>query len=79
MQPNQNKLADYIYAALTDARHFAYVKFDVGPGAVQDVIYDDTQQDSGQPVAYITLQVVAAMPEHPSTPGGHDPDDLDPQ
>ena len=78
-QTNQNNLADAIHSVLTDARNVAYILFDVKQGSSQDVIVGYTTDPDGKtPIATITLQVVAAMPDHPST-GKNDPPPLDPQ
>ena len=77
-QDNQNQLADSINDALTDAKKPPYILFDVRQASKQEIIVSSFK-DTGHDIPQITIHVVDAMPEHPSTPGGDDPPDLDSQ
>ena len=77
-QANQNLLADKVHAALTDKKNVVYIAFDVVQDKNQTVTLDFSK-DGTQDIANITLKVVDAMPEHPTTPGGDDPPEIDPQ
>ena len=75
---NQNKLADAIHDALTDSGNPPYILFDVRQGSNQDIIVSSLS-DTGHAIPQITIQVMDAMPAHPSTSGGDDPPDIDDQ
>ena len=77
-QTNQNLLADAIHTALTDARNVAYISFEVKPDASQDVTLAFSM-DGAENVANIILKILDVVPERPSTPGGNDPPEIDPQ
>jgi hypothetical protein len=57
-QPNQNKLADALNRALTDAN--TYITFDVRVGTAQDVVLT-AEHDDGNPIAMITIVTTGPM------------------
>jgi hypothetical protein len=73
-QDNRNKLADYLFQALSN-NSIQYILFDVVHQMSQDVFLDRGTDDAVQ-FAKITICTVS-MPTQPHTPGGHDPDPLD--
>lgn len=73
-QANQNKLADAIHRALTDAN--TYIEFDVRVGAAQDVTLA-SDVDDGNPIARITIIITGPMLIKASKKGGSPPP-LDP-
>jgi hypothetical protein len=73
-QANQNKLADAIHRALTDAN--TYIAFDVRVGATQDVTLAP-DVDDGSPIARITIVTTGPMLIKAAKKGGHPPP-LDP-
>jgi hypothetical protein len=70
-QPNQNKLADALHRALTDAN--TYIVFDVRVGATQDVTLA-SDVDDGNPIARITIVTTGPMLIKASKKGGNPPD-----
>ncbi len=69
-QANQNKLADAICRALTDAN--TYITFDVRVGGTQDVTLD-SDVDDGNPIARITIVTTGPMQIRPVKKGGSPP------